>query len=162
MIGLVIFNFCFLIYSAFQIKEFHNVIFGDNTVPQIPTGVIYGIADDSKDFQDHGDVFDDNSVLRKDMPGYEQARSDFWGHLLPFIVAVPAIIALAQVFYLLCAFKLYRVFGWDIYQKLGASTTVKNYFLSYQVFVVLLIYDWFFFGGFVVQMLILFVDSSDW
>lgn len=39
---------------------------------------------------------------------------------------------------------------------------MKNYFLSYQIFVVLLTYDWFFFGGFVVQLLILFVDSSDW
>lgn len=32
VIGLVIFNFAFLLFSAFQIKESHNVIFGDNDV----------------------------------------------------------------------------------------------------------------------------------
>lgn len=75
---------------------------------------------------------------------------------------MPCVIALAQVFYVVCALKLYQVFGWDIYQKLGASTTVKKYFMSYQIFVVLLTYDWFFFGGFVVQLLILYVDSTEW
>lgn len=94
--------------------------------------------------------------------GYQLARHNFWHHLLPFLIAVPCVIGLAQLIYLACAIKLYRVFGWDIYQKLGASTTVKNYFLSYQIFVVLLTYDWFFFGGFVVQLLILYVDSDQW
>lgn len=32
VIGLVIFNFAFLLFSAFQIKESHNVIFGGNDV----------------------------------------------------------------------------------------------------------------------------------
>lgn len=81
---------------------------------------------------------------------------------MPFLITVPCIIGVAQLAYIACAVKLYAVFGWDIYQKLGASTTVKNYFLSYQVFVVLLTYDWFFFGGFVVQLLILFVNETDW
>lgn len=81
---------------------------------------------------------------------------------MPFLITVPCIIGLAQLAYIASAVKLYAVFGWDIYQKLGASTTVKNYFLSYQVFVVLLTYDWFFFGGFVVQLLILFVNATDW
>lgn len=89
-------------------------------------------------------------------------RIAFWEHLLPFFIAVPCVIAVAQIIYIACAIHLYRIFGWDIYQKLGASTVVKDYFLSYQIFVVLLTYDWFFFGGFTVQLLILFVDSHEW
>ncbi|CCG81476.1 Putative uncharacterized protein [Taphrina deformans PYCC 5710] len=145
VIGLVIFNFAFLVYSAFQIREAHNVVFGTNT-----------------DFDQHGDVFNTSSNLRLGAANHQTAREHFWHHLLPFLVIVPCIIAVAQVLYVICALKLYQVFGWDIYQKLGASTTVKNYFMSYQIFVVLLTYDWFFFGGFVVQLLILFVDSTDW
>lgn len=143
--ALVIFNFAFLIYSACQVKEAHNVIFGENT-----------------DGARHGDVFNAASSLQASDAGHEAARAAFWHHLLPFFIAVPCVIAVAQVLYIACATQLYRIFGWDIYQKLGASTTVKDYFLSYQIFVVLLTYDWFFFGSFVVQLLILFVDSNDW
>lgn len=32
VLALVIFNFAFLIYSACQVREAHNVIFGQNTV----------------------------------------------------------------------------------------------------------------------------------
>lgn len=115
-----------------------------------------------QDFDHHGDVFNSSSNLRLSASNHQMARENFWHRLLPFLVIVPCIIAVAQVLYVVCALKLYQVFGWDIYQKLGASTTVKKYFMSYQIFVVLLTYDWFFFGGFVVQLLILFVDSTEW
>lgn len=32
VIGLVVFNLAFLVYSAFQIKESHNVVYGSNAV----------------------------------------------------------------------------------------------------------------------------------
>lgn len=100
--------------------------------------------------------------MRQAAPAHQVAREAFWHHLLPFFIAVPCVIGIAQIAYIASAVQLYRIFGWDIYQKLGASTLVKDYFRSYQIFVVLLTYDWFFFGGFVVQLLILFVDSHEW
>lgn len=91
-----------------------------------------------------------------------QARIDFWHELLPYLIAVPCVIALAQVIYVLNAIKLHKIFGWDVYQKLGADRKVKAYFLAYQLLIVLLCYDWFFFGGFTVQLLILYVDTHNW
>lgn len=140
--ALVIFNFAFLIYSAIQIKEFHNVIFGNAPNNQ--------------------GVFKTTSRLSTSAPGYQQNRDDFWHHLLGFVIAVPCVIAVGQLVYLVSVFFLYKSFGWDIYQRLGADMRIKRQFIAYQTFVVLLTYDWFFFGGFTVQLLILYVDTSDW
>jgi hypothetical protein len=140
VIGLVIFNFAFLVYSAIQIKEFDNVLFSRDAV----------------------NVFDNDSGLRGSSIAAAENRESLWHDIKPFLIAVPCIIGATQIIYLLCVFKLYNVFGWDIYQKLGADRRVKRYFLAYQIFVVLLMYDWFFFGGFTVQLLILYVDHSNW
>ncbi|BFZ54171.1 hypothetical protein PYCC9005_001203 [Savitreella phatthalungensis] len=140
--ALVIFNFAFLVYSAVQIKEFHNVLFG--TAPN------------------NDSVFDPDSPLAITRSNHAAQRNAFWHHLLPFVIAVPCVIAVGQAVYLVCVFFLYRSFGWDIYQRLGADRSIKRQFIAYQTFVVLLCYCWFFFGGFTVQLLILYTDTSDW
>ncbi|KAJ8604609.1 hypothetical protein MRB53_041762 [Persea americana] len=78
------------------------------------------------------------------------------------VMFVPCVVGIAQVVYFVSSAQLYKIFGWDIYTKLGADRRVKNYFLAYQLLIVLLCYDWFFFGGFTVQLLILYVDNSNW
>lgn len=108
------------------------------------------------------DVFEQDSILNMGNRNYLEERNRFWHSLLPYLIAVPCIIGIAQVVYTWTSINLYRSFGWDIYTKLGADRRVKKYFLAYQLLIVLLCYDWFFFGGFTVQLLILYVDNSNW
>lgn len=69
-------------------------------------------------------------------------------------------------FVLWISFKLYQEFGWKIYKKIGADPNMKStnltiffdyleMYLNYQMFLVLLKLDVYFFGAFIAQFLIL-------
>lgn len=58
---------------------------------------------------------------------------DLWSNVKPFLVAIPAVIALATVVMMFIAWKLYQQFAWDILKNIGADYRMKKRFLHYQV-----------------------------
>jgi len=84
--------------------------------------------------------------------GFDQS---VWSHTKPFLIAIPCILALGTVLMAVCAWKLYDEFAWTIYKHISADLRMKRRYLTYQVYIALLKFDFFFFLGFTVQFVVI-------
>ncbi|PFH59922.1 hypothetical protein XA68_11691 [Ophiocordyceps unilateralis] len=86
---------------------------------------------------------------------------EVWANVRPFLVAIPAIIALATAAMVFIAWKLYQEFAWDILKNIGADYRMKKRFLHYQIYIALLKFDFFFFLGFIIQFVVIVAQKTD-
>ena len=68
---------------------------------------------------------------------------------------IPVITGIAQIGYIYLAYKIYQDFGWLVFKRLGADRKIHRYYFYYEIFACLLKFDFFFFVGFSMQLLIL-------
>jgi len=119
IIGLVIFNACFVAYSAVQIGEIPNSFKGLSFTDEVTT-------------------------------------ADTLNHQIrPFLIIIPVITGIAQIAYTYLAYRIYQDFGWLVFKRLGADRKIHRYYFWYEVFACLLKFDFFFFVGFSMQLLII-------
>ncbi|KAG0051085.1 hypothetical protein BGZ83_004117 [Gryganskiella cystojenkinii] len=75
--------------------------------------------------------------------------------LTGLLYAVVAIIGLSQCLVTWLAYQLFQEFGWKIYKKIGADPNTKKMYRAYQIYLVLIKVDLFFFVGFSIQFIYL-------
>ncbi|KAK3848638.1 MAG: hypothetical protein J3R72DRAFT_429426 [Linnemannia gamsii] len=80
--------------------------------------------------------------------------------LLAFNLALSVTMGVSSLFLILCAFKLARIFGWEMFRFLGADLKMRKMHKAYEILITLLKFDVFFFVGFATQMFSL-VGTSD-
>ena len=85
----------------------------------------------------------------------EAGEWDIWSSVHAYLVAIPIIIGICTLAMIFIAWKLYQEFAWDILKQIGADYRMKKRFLHYQVYIALLKFDFFFFLGFTVQLLVI-------
>jgi len=78
-----------------------------------------------------------------------------WGQTRPFLIAIPCILAFGTCLLSVAAWKLYDEFAWTIYKHISADLRMKRRYLTFQVYIALLKFDFFFFLGFTVQFLVI-------
>ncbi|KAH8728321.1 hypothetical protein GQ44DRAFT_45581 [Phaeosphaeriaceae sp. PMI808] len=81
-------------------------------------------------------------------------KKEFWGDVRPMLIALPCLMAVATVFFAFVAWKLYDEFAWTIYKHISADLRLKRRYLTYQIYIALLKFDFFFFLAFTVQFLV--------
>jgi hypothetical protein len=141
---LYIFGFVYqlvLIWDALRLKNtiqiiglvMYNIgllIYGSVQMSQIKSAVIY--------LNTRGDI--DMSI---------------WYNTRPFLIAIPCIIAFGTCLLAVMAWKLYDEFAWTIYKHISADLRLKRRYLTFQVYIALLKFDFFFFLGFTVQFVVI-------
>jgi hypothetical protein len=94
---------------------------------------------------------EDGKILRK---------VDIWGDIRPFLVTIPCVIALSTVLMGVVCWKLYDEFAWRIYKHISADLRMKRRYLTFQIFIALLKFDFFFFVGFTVQFIVIVASTT--
>ncbi|KAF1914340.1 hypothetical protein BDU57DRAFT_453163 [Ampelomyces quisqualis] len=84
---------------------------------------------------------------------------DFWENVRPMLIALPCLMAVMTIFFAFEAWKLYDEFAWTIYKHISADLRLKRRYLTYQIYIALLKFDFFFFLAFTVQFLVV-VDNT--
>lgn len=74
------------------------------------------------------DILGAKNALRPEMPAEQ-----LWHDVKPYLVAIPAIIALATLIMGFLSWKIYQEYAWDILKNIGADYRMKKRFLHYQV-----------------------------
>ncbi|KAF9425758.1 hypothetical protein BGZ94_007246 [Podila epigama] len=129
IIGIVIFNLCCFAYSIFEISQIKSSLCID---PEDGSACVY----DSIFFP----------------PGRSK---DLLDSIRPFLIVVVVVIGVTQLLVTWLAYQLFQEFGWKIYKKIGADPNMKKMYRAYQIYLVLIKIDLFFFVGFSIQFIYL-------
>ncbi|TFK76461.1 hypothetical protein BDN72DRAFT_831029 [Pluteus cervinus] len=98
-------------------------------------------------------------VTMGDCPGSDNyvncgGTGSLWAKIQPFLIVAPAVIAASWFMLLFWLKQLYAEFGWAIFHVVGANPKFKVMYQWYQIMICLLKFDFFFFSGVTMQLLI--------
>ncbi|KAI1006506.1 hypothetical protein K3495_g1711 [Podosphaera aphanis] len=101
------------------------------------------------------------AIMGLSAANYIHPHNNVWKDIRPFLLAVPCIIAIFTLAMSLIAWKLYDEFAWTIYKHISADLRMKRRFLTFQIYIALLKFDFFFFLGFTVQFVVIVTGLAD-
>lgn len=85
----------------------------------------------------------------------QQINAAIWNQTDPILIAIPCLLAFFTVVMAFVAYKLYNEFAWTIYKHISADLRMRRRYLTYQIYVALLKFDFFFTLGFTIQFVII-------
>ncbi|PPQ81159.1 hypothetical protein CVT24_007943, partial [Panaeolus cyanescens] len=83
-----------------------------------------------------------------------------WAQVEPLLIVAPCVIAASWFIMLFWVKQLYAEFGWAIFHVVGANPKMKTMYQWYQIMICLLKFDFFFFAGVTMQLLIVVLQRN--
>ncbi|KIY69970.1 hypothetical protein CYLTODRAFT_435870 [Cylindrobasidium torrendii FP15055 ss-10] len=83
-----------------------------------------------------------------------------WNRIEPLLIVAPVVIGVSWLLILFYVKQLYEEFGWAIFHIVGANPKMKSMYQWYQIMICLLKFDFFFFTGVTMQLLILVLSTE--
>ena len=96
-----------------------------------------------------------------DLLANKDIDNNVWTDTKAFLIAIPCIIAVGTILLSLVAWKLYDEFAWTIYKHISADLRMKRRYLTFQIYIALLKFDFFLFIGFTIQFVVIVVRQDD-
>ncbi|KAJ7905475.1 hypothetical protein B0H14DRAFT_2660428 [Mycena olivaceomarginata] len=125
LIGILLFHLALIVFAAIQIHETESALLGNT------------------------DCLSHFNLVNCPGPG------SLWNSVKPFLIVVPCIIAASWFIMMFWIKELYSEFGWAIFHVVGANPKMKRMYQWYQIMLCLLKFDFFFFVGVTMQLLII-------
>ncbi|KAI9043067.1 uncharacterized protein KD926_004570 [Aspergillus affinis] len=136
-----------LVYDALRMKNTIQVI----GLCMCNVGLlIYGAVQVQQIKEAVGVLTDNNAI-----------NEDIWGESEPFLIIIPCVVAMGTLLMTIIAWRLYDEFAWSIYKHISADLQMKRRYLTYQIYIALLKFDFFFFLGFTVQFVVIVTERAD-
>lgn len=83
-----------------------------------------------------------------------------WNRVEPYLIVAPCLIAASLLLMIFWTKQLYAEFGWAVFHIVGANPKMKAMYRWYQIMICLLKFDFFFFIGVTMQLLIVVLNTS--
>ncbi|PYH78286.1 hypothetical protein BO82DRAFT_291682 [Aspergillus uvarum CBS 121591] len=136
-----------LVYDALRLKNTIQVI----GLCMCNIGLLIYGAVQVQQIRDAVQILWDNGAIAENV----------WGETEPFLIIIPCVVAMGSILMIIVAWKLYDEFAWSIYKHISADLRMKRRYLTYQIYISLLKFDFFFFLGFTVQFVVIVTNRSD-
>ncbi|PWZ03046.1 hypothetical protein BCV70DRAFT_143731, partial [Testicularia cyperi] len=137
LIGVLIFNIALTITAAIEIQQVEDALAAQDRI-------------------------EGGFPCPNDPSRFCRTRAALFPSVERYLIVVTAVCGVTEFILIYLTVKLWKEFGWVIYQKIGADLRIRNMFLLYQLFIVFLKFCFFFGVGFTVIYLILVANTSDW
>ncbi|KAF5391303.1 hypothetical protein D9757_001907 [Collybiopsis confluens] len=133
LVGIILFHLALIVSAALQVHQTKDAL-------------VNGVDCSDPSAQDY--------LINCDVPG------SLWRKILPFLVVTPCVIAASWLIILFWVKQLYGEFGWAIFHILDLTLVSPDMYQYYQVEICLLKFDFFFFTGVTMQLLIVVLSRN--
>ncbi|KAJ3896504.1 hypothetical protein GG344DRAFT_36676 [Lentinula edodes] len=134
LVGILLFHLALIVSAALQVHQTRDALINGS--------------------MDCSDPDATNYLINCDVPG------SLWRKIEPFLIVTPCIIAASWLIMMFWIKQLYGEFGWAIFHIVGANPKTKTMYQYYQVEICLLKFDFFFFTGVTMQLLIVVLSKN--
>ncbi|KAK0197131.1 hypothetical protein F5146DRAFT_1014178 [Armillaria mellea] len=132
LIGILLFHLALIVFSALQVRQTRTAL------------VKLSDAQCAESFDE----------VNCDGPG------SLWRRVEPYLIVTPCVIAASWLSILFWTKQLYEEFGWAIFHVVGANPKMKTMYQWYQIMICFLKFDFFFFTGVTMQLLIVVLSRN--